>query len=226
MKRAPEVEEGGGVSSAIKHSLGDGRSWVLEGRLPLRMQLTPEEMEELSAMRPEEQDTIRLFGHDQLCPRYNKSYGVNYRFSGVDHPSEEMPPLLQRLLDYANEDCRVLLSEASYKGRKFNAAFVNWYLDGKQSIGWHSDNETQLYTTAKGETMVYSLSFGETRLFRMRERPVKGQKEKYPPRAFTLSDGALLVMGGRCQKDWQHAVPRTLRANLGERINVTFRIFK
>jgi hypothetical protein len=42
-----------------------------------------------------------------------------------------------------------------------------------------------------------------------------------PSRAFDLGGGDLLVMGGTCQRTWQHAVPKVARAGL--RISVQFR---
>ena len=40
-------------------------------------------------------------------------------------------------------------------------------------------------------------------------------------RAFDLGWGDLLVMGGSCQRTWQHAVPKAAQA--GPRISVQFR---
>jgi len=39
---------------------------------------------------------------------------------------------------------------------------------------------------------------------------------------FDVGHGDLLVMGGSCQRTWEHAVPKTTR-NIGSRISVQFR---
>jgi alkylated DNA repair dioxygenase AlkB len=39
---------------------------------------------------------------------------------------------------------------------------------------------------------------------------------------YELGRGDLLVMGGSCQRSWQHAVPKTARP-VGPRISVQFR---
>jgi alkylated DNA repair dioxygenase AlkB len=40
-------------------------------------------------------------------------------------------------------------------------------------------------------------------------------------RAFDLGEGDLLVMGGTCQRTWQHAVPKAAHGDL--RISIQFR---
>jgi alkylated DNA repair dioxygenase AlkB len=39
---------------------------------------------------------------------------------------------------------------------------------------------------------------------------------------FTLGHGDLIVMGGSCQRTWEHAVPKTTRL-VGPRISIQFR---
>ena len=41
-------------------------------------------------------------------------------------------------------------------------------------------------------------------------------------RRYEIGHGDLLVMGGSCQRTWEHAVPKTARAT-GPRISVQFR---
>ena len=43
-----------------------------------------------------------------------------------------------------------------------------------------------------------------------------------PSRRVALGPGDLLVMGGSCQRTWDHAVPKTARP-VGPRISVQFR---
>jgi alkylated DNA repair dioxygenase AlkB len=63
--------------------------------------------------------------------------------------------------------------------------------------------------------VVAILSLGEPRRFLL--RPVAGGAS----RCFELGWGDLLVMGGSCQRTWQHAVPKTAQA--GPRMSVQFR---
>jgi alkylated DNA repair dioxygenase AlkB len=64
--------------------------------------------------------------------------------------------------------------------------------------------------------MVAILSLGATRPFAL--RPKSGG----PGMRLQLGHGDLLVMGGSCQRTWQHAIPKTSRC-LGARISVQFR---
>jgi len=86
-----------------------------------------------------------------------------------------------------------------------------YYRDGHDSVAWHGDRLGRLID----DTVVAILSLGEPRRFLM--RPAAGGAS----RAFEPGWGDLLVMGGSCQKTWQHAVPKAAQA--GPRISVQFR---
>ena len=64
--------------------------------------------------------------------------------------------------------------------------------------------------------MVAIVSLGATRLFAMRPRG-GGPSLRLPQ-----SHGDLLVMGGSCQRTWEHAVPKTATA-IGPRISIQLR---
>ena len=63
--------------------------------------------------------------------------------------------------------------------------------------------------------MVAIVALGEARPFLV--RPSGGGRS----RRFQPGSGDLLVMGGACQRDWEHTVPKVRSA--GARISVTFR---
>jgi alkylated DNA repair dioxygenase AlkB len=86
-----------------------------------------------------------------------------------------------------------------------------YYRDGRDSVAWHGDRLGPLID----DTVVAILSLGEPRRFLL--RPVAGGTS----RAFDLGWGDLLVMGGSCQRTWQHAVPKAAQA--GPRMSVQFR---
>jgi len=86
-----------------------------------------------------------------------------------------------------------------------------YYRDGRDSVAWHGDRLGHLVD----DTVVAILSLGEPRRFLL--RPAAGGAS----RAFELGWGDLLVMGGSCQRTWQHAVPKAVQA--GPRMSVQFR---
>jgi alkylated DNA repair dioxygenase AlkB len=97
-------------------------------------------------------------------------------------------------------------------GEPFVSAGCCFYRDGRDSVAWHGD------TIGRGrseDTMVAIVSFGDPR--RLLLRPRGGGSSL----AFTMGHGDLLVMGGSCQRTWEHAVPKT--AHAGPRISVQFR---
>jgi alkylated DNA repair dioxygenase AlkB len=85
--------------------------------------------------------------------------------------------------------------------------------DGRDSVAWHGD------TIGRGrheDTMVAILSLGTPRALLLRPRS-GGTSMR-----FEVGHGDLLVMGGSCQRTWEHAVPKTSQA-VGPRISVQFR---
>jgi alkylated DNA repair dioxygenase AlkB len=98
-------------------------------------------------------------------------------------------------------------------GEPFTTAGLCYYRDGRDSVAWHGDTIGRSRTE---DTMVAIVSFGETR--RLLLRPRGGGATL----AFALGHGDLIVMGGSCQRTWEHAVPKSSRP-LGPRISVQFR---
>jgi len=94
--------------------------------------------------------------------------------------------------------------------RTFDSIGANWYRDGRDSVAWHGDRERHL-----PQPLVAIVSLGTPRPFLLRRT---GGGASIP---FALGHGDLLVMGGRCQHEWQHCVPKVAKA--GPRISVTFR---
>ena len=71
--------------------------------------------------------------------------------------------------------------------------------------------------------MVAIVSLGTPRALLLRPRRVKRDGEVGGPSLrFEVGHGDLLVMGGSCQRTWEHAVPKTTQA-AGPRISVQFR---
>ncbi len=88
------------------------------------------------------------------------------------------------------------------------------YRDGGDSVAWHGDT---IGRGATEDTLVAILSLGERRRLLLRRRGGGGRTVR-----FELGGGDLIVMGGSCQRTWEHSVPKTTRAT-GPRISVQFR---
>lgn len=98
-------------------------------------------------------------------------------------------------------------------GEPFATSGLCFYRDGSDSVAWHGDDTGRSRTE---DTMVAILSLGAARPLLLRPR---GGGESI---RFNLGHGDLLVMGGSCQRTWEHCVPKSARA-LGPRISVQFR---
>ena len=95
----------------------------------------------------------------------------------------------------------------------FVTAGMCLYRDGRDSVAWHGDT---LGRSAHSDTMVAIVSFGSARPLLLRPRG-GGSSLRFP-----VGHGDLIVMGGSCQRTWEHAVPKTTRAS-GPRVSVQFR---
>jgi alkylated DNA repair dioxygenase AlkB len=103
---------------------------------------------------------------------------------------------------------------AAELGEPFRTLGLCHYRDGHDSVAWHGD---RIGRGARQDTMVAILSVGEPRTLALRPRDGGAATVRLP-----LGHGDLVVMGGSCQRTWDHAVPKTARP-VGPRVSVQFR---
>jgi alkylated DNA repair dioxygenase AlkB len=122
---------------------------------------------------------------------------------------DELPdPLLEQVRERLNDHYRPAPAD------RFVTAGFCFYRDGRDSVAWHGD------TIGRGrthDTMVAIVSFGTPRPLALRQKGGGGETLRYP-----LGHGDLVVMGGSCQRTWEHAIPKTA-TGVGPRISVQFR---
>ena len=174
--------------------------------------LSPTEHERwFAALRDEtrwRQEEAVIFGKRRRMPRlsaWHGNEGAAYSYSGLKlHPE----PWTETLL-------AIRRRVESAAGSGFNSVLLNYYRDGRDSMGWHSDDEPEL-----GESpLIGSLSLGATRRFQLRHKTLPGLRT-----SLDLPGGSYLEMGGAMQRHWRHCVPKvTAKAGAGARINLTFR---
>jgi alkylated DNA repair dioxygenase AlkB len=87
------------------------------------------------------------------------------------------------------------------------------YRDGRDSVAWHGDTSGRRVK----ETIVAILSLGNPRALMLRCRNGDG-----PTLRYLVGHGDLLVMGGTCQRTWEHCVPKSAKVK-GPRISIQFR---
>ncbi len=98
-------------------------------------------------------------------------------------------------------------------GEPFRTAGLCLYRDGRDSVAWHGD---RIGRGSTEDTMVAIVSVGSPRGLLLRPRG-GGAAIRHD-----LGHGDLIVMGGSCQRTWEHAIPKTART-AGPRISVQFR---
>ena len=107
-------------------------------------------------------------------------------------------------------DIRLLLAERY--AEPFDSIGFNLYRDGNDSVAWHADRHRHVVTNP----VIAILSVGAPRPLRLRPRG-GGQSLSW-----SLGNGDLFVMGGACQHQWEHTVPK-VRITTGPRLSITFR---
>lgn len=149
------------------------------------------------------EETVVVYGKRHLQPRLSAWHGDKaYRYSGLSLAPLPFTPLLDTI--------RLAAEEAT--GQQYNSVLLNYYRDGRDSMGMHSDDEPELGRAPA----IASVSFGATRTFILRH---KASKEILK---LALTDGSLLFMGGATQANWMHGINKTAKP-VSARINLTFR---
>lgn len=132
-------------------------------------------------------------------PRLTKFYGEH---DALPHP----------ILDTARE--ALSAHYAVELGEPFRTAGLCLYRDGQDSVAWHGD---RIGRSRDQDTMIAIVSLGAPRALLLRPR------EGGASVRFVVGHGDLVVMGGSCQRTWDHAVPKTSKP-VGPRISVQFRV--
>ena len=104
---------------------------------------------------------------------------------------------------------RELLS--AHYGVAFGRVSLGYYRSGDDSVAWHGDYVARRLPSAT----VATISVGAPRTFQLRRKSGRDRV------TLALGWGDLLVMGGTCQRTWEHAVPKTRHA--AARIAIMFR---
>ncbi|MFD5231471.1 alpha-ketoglutarate-dependent dioxygenase AlkB [Streptomyces qaidamensis] len=155
--------------------------------------------EQLAAEVPWRAERRKMYDNVVDVPRLLAFYGVDDR---LPHP----------VLTEAREALSTHYGEEL--GEPFTTAGLCYYRDGRDSVAWHGDRTGR---GAREDTMVAILSVGAPRDLLL--RPLGGGRDTVRR---PLGHGDLIVMGGSCQRTWEHAIPKSTRAT-GPRISIQFR---
>ena len=171
----------------------DQRSWV--DHAPGWLAGSDELFAELVETGRFSQRTVRMYDRTVLEPRLTAGWSTEVDSSDVPAALREVAGALSRRYDVA-----------------FDRIWVNLYRDGRDSVAWHGDRNRHTHT----DPLVATVSLGARRRFLL--RPVGGR----PRLELRPGHGDLVVMGGACQHEWEHTVPKQSGA-VGPRMSITLR---
>lgn len=103
-----------------------------------------------------------------------------------------------------------MILEARYRVRLSGPQLV-YYRNGRDGMGRHRDDEMRWVD----KTVIAGLAFGATRPFVLEAMRGGARHE------LSIAGGDLYVMGGRCQADWLHGVPK--QEQCGPKISAVWR---
>jgi alkylated DNA repair dioxygenase AlkB len=98
-------------------------------------------------------------------------------------------------------------------GVAFDSCLINLYRDGSDAVAWHGDTVRKRLR----DPLVATVSLGARRAFLLKPAAGGPVARRYRP-----GEGDLVVMGGACQHEWLHTVPREASAS-GARMSITLR---
>jgi alkylated DNA repair dioxygenase AlkB len=163
--------------------------------------------------------------HDELLDSVDWQQSRVYRYERyIDEPrlgggqsGSRRHPALVEVSDWLSARYRV----------PFGAVAMARYRHAADSVGFHRDREMRWLE----DTVIGVLSLGAQRSFML--RPIGERRTAHDDdmvadegRTFDLfpAGGDLIVMGGRCQADWLHAVPKVQGGvAVGDRISAQYR---
>jgi alkylated DNA repair dioxygenase AlkB len=183
------------LAHVVREDLGRG-AWI--DLVPGWVSGSQELFDQLAAGVPWRAEARQMYERVVAVPRLLCFYDETDR---LPHPSLELAR------EQLNRHYRAEL------GEPFRTAGLCLYRDGQDSVAWHGD------TIGRGkseDTMVAILSLGAVRSLLLRPRGGRATVRKQ------LGPGDLIVMGGSCQRTWEHAIPKTSRP-VGPRVSVQFR---
>ncbi|MBV9291362.1 MAG: alpha-ketoglutarate-dependent dioxygenase AlkB [Frankiales bacterium] len=195
----PSLFDGGPLAldldyTGLRRIVLDERSWV--DYCPGWLSGSDIVFDELAGEARWQQRTRWMYDREVPEPRLTAGWST-------DAADDAVPPMLRSMAEALSTRYPV----------QFDRIWVNLYRDGTDSVAWHGDRNRLVMT----RPLVATVSLGARRRFLLRPRGTTRAVHRLEP-----GHGDLVVMGGECQAEWEHTVPKT-KQPVGARMSVTIR---
>jgi len=185
-----------GLAGHVERTVLTEGAWL--DRLPGWLSASDSVLEMLLVDVPWRAERRQMYEREVAVPRLLSWYGAD----------DDLPhPVLVQAKQALNAHY------GSELGEPFVTAGLCLYRDGRDSVAWHGDT---IGRGSHSDTMVAILSVGSARPLLLRPRS-GGPGLRVP-----VGHGDLVVMGGSCQRTWEHSIPKTAKP-VGPRVSIQFR---
>ena len=183
----------------------DEHHTLQSGKVPSELVWDDARFSSIWEMHPLEFPQILIHGKLIATPRWQQSYGRDYRYSGQVNKALPITTELQEIVEWAQ----------AVIDPRLNGILINWYSGPSHYIGKHRDSVQGLVVGAP----IVTISYGQSRIFRI--RPFRGSGST----DFAADHGSVFVMPFETNTSFYHEVPKSAK-NTGRRISVTLRAFE
>lgn len=213
-----------------KQKVTVGNSWVEVGILSEELSLlATKNFDEMWKQRPSQSGIVMSKEKEVVCKRRHQSYlntpkrdmekmKYSYMFSGKDESNitGPLPKVFQPFLD-------------NFSDKQYNQVVANWYQGNKEYIPFHTDCIVGMPDNAT----ITVVNFSKPSTFdvttpnspSLRTFILKKVGDSKTRIEIELKNGTFITMGGACQREFRHGVPKT-KIDVPDRISLFFRSYQ
>jgi alkylated DNA repair dioxygenase AlkB len=189
--------------------------------------LNKNQFEQLWAQRPKERGTVTVYGKQFDMPRWCKSYGESYFFSGENHNADSIDSIL---IDGKPFLTRCIEAIKQFYPDKVspNQCLINWYDTLQSYISDHSDDEKNFVKNTPVICFNYCLHPRDIIIKKIYYDDNGKKKSKRKLKYLMKNNKGYIMQGSDFQKFYTHGVPKRASKEWRDerRISLTFRLFK
>jgi hypothetical protein len=182
--------------------------------------LSDEQFEELWSQKPDERGKVFVYGKEHDVPRWCKSYGQSYFFSGREHIADPLDSIIVSEKKFLKKCIKRINKQ---NGTNYNQCLINWYGNNQHCIGFHSDDE-KMFVPGSSVACFNYCKLPRDIVLKKKE----GKKQVTVLKHSMAHNTGYSMLGSNFQSAYTHGVPKRVSKDDRDerRISLTFREFQ